>query len=103
MKKIQELSEMIEEEIEDATKYAKCAIKEKDNNSSLAETFFKLANEELGHMASLHAQVVAIIDDYRKKNGDPPESMLKLYEIMHSKHISNAAIAKGLLFLYKGG
>ena len=103
MKEIQELSEMIEEEIEDATKYAKCAIKEKEKNSSLAETFYKLANEELGHMSALHTQVIAIIDEYRKKNGDPPESMLKLYTIMHNKHMSDAAVAKGLLILYKGG
>lgn len=101
MKKIQELSEMIEEEIEDAIKYAKCALDNKETNPSLAETFYKLSNEELGHMQALHSQVVTIIDEYRKSNGEPPEAMLMLYDIMHKKHIANAATAKGLLSLYK--
>lgn len=103
MKIIQELSEMIEEEIEDATKYAKCAIAYKDDNPVLAEAFYKLANEELGHMQILHSQVVTIIEKYKKEKGDLPEAMRMLYEIMHNKHISNAATAKGLLSLYKGG
>lgn len=101
MKLIQELSEMIEEEIEDATKYAKCALAQKDENPALAEAFYKLANEELGHMQVLHSQVVAIIEKYRKDNGNPPEAMLMLYNIMHQKHISDAATAKGLISLYK--
>jgi len=103
MKIIQELSEMIEEEIEDATKYAKCAIAHKEDNPVLAEAFYKLANEELGHMQILHSQVVAIIENYKKEKGDLPEAMQMLYKIMHNKHISNAATAKGLLGLYKGG
>lgn len=101
MKIIQKLSGMIEEEISDAEKYAKCALDNKETDSSLAEMFFKLANDEMGHMAILHNHVVKIIDDYRKEHGDPPEAMLMLYEIMHKKHIENAAYVKGLLSLYK--
>lgn len=102
MKIIQELSEMIEEEIEDASKYAKHALECKEDNPVMAEVFYKLSNEELGHMSMLHNQVVSIIEDYRKKNGDPPESMQMLYNILHNKHIANAASVKGMLVLYKG-
>ena len=98
---IQELSEMIEEEIEDAGKYAKCALANKDKNQSLADTFYKLANEEIGHANALHSQVVSIIDAYKKEKGNPPESMLMLYDIMHKKHIANMASVKGMLSLYK--
>lgn len=98
---IQELSEMIEEEIEDASKYAKCAITNKDSNSALADVFYKLSNEELNHASMLHSQVVAIIDAYRKTNGEPPEPMLTLYEVFHKKHIANTAMVKGILSLYK--
>lgn len=102
MKIIQDLSEMIEEEIEDAGKYARCALKHKEDNPALAETFFKLANEELGHVTALHTQVVSIIEEYRKKNGDPPETMQMLYDILHQKHINNVASVKGMLILFKG-
>lgn len=101
MKLIQELSEMIEEEIADAGKYAKCALEYKEKNPSLADTFYKLSNEELGHMNALHTQVVSIIDKYRKEKGDPPEAMLMLYDILHKKHIANTAAVKGMLSLYK--
>lgn len=102
MKIIQELSENIEDEISDAHKYAKLALEYKDTNQTLAEMYFKLSNEEMGHMQTLHNQVVAIIDDYRKKTGDPPEAMQILYNILHKKHIGDAAAVKGMLSLYKG-
>jgi len=102
MKIIEDLSNMIEEEIADAGKYARCALTHKEDNIQLAEMFFKLANEEMGHMNTLHSQVVSIIEDYRKKKGDPPPDMLRLYDILHKKHIENAAAVKGMLALYKG-
>ena len=101
MEIIQKLSDMIEEEIADAEKYAKCALHYKEENPTLADTFFKLANEEMGHMAALHSQVTSIIQEYRKKNGDPPSAMLMLYDILHKKHIASAATVKGLISMYK--
>lgn len=98
---IQKLSDMIEEEIGDAEKYAKCALKEKDYYPELADVFFKLANEEMDHMAMLHKQVVVLIEDYRKNNGDPPEAMLMLYDILHKKHIEQAAAVRGMIEFYK--
>lgn len=102
MKIIQDLSDMIEEEIGDAEKYARKALGCKESYPALAETFYKLSNEELGHMNVLHSQIVSIIEDYRKKNGDPPEKMLFLYEVLHKKYIDHAAMVKGMLSLYKG-
>lgn len=101
MKIIQKLSDMIEEEIGDAEKYAKCALECKEEDPASAEMFFKLANDEMGHMTILHSNVVRLIEAYRKEHGDPPEGMLMLYDIMHKKHIENAAYVKGLLSLYK--
>ena len=101
MKIIEEISDKIADEIECAEKYAKCALYYKDERPSLAETYYRIATEKLGHMALLHAQVASIIDEYRKKNGDPPEAMKVLYEILHRKHIEHAAAVKGMLALYK--
>lgn len=75
MQLIANLSDMIEEELEDAEKYIKCAMKHKDDHPALAVTFAKISAEEMGHVALLHDQVVAIIAEYRKEHGDPPERM----------------------------
>lgn len=102
MKIIEKLSEMIDEEINDAMKYAKCAINYKDENPVMAEMFIRLSEEEMKHMMTLHNQVVNIIEDYRRKNGEPPEAMKMVYDILHRRHIDKAAEAKAAIALYKG-
>ena len=101
MKIIEKLSDKISKEIECAEEYVKCALYYKEERPTLAETFYRISNEKMNHMALLHAQVVAIIEEYRKKEGEPPEAMKILYEILHKKHIEHAAAVKGMLALYK--
>ena len=101
MKDIQMLSDMIEEEIEDAGKYAKCALEYKETNSAMADTFFKLANEEIGHADSLHKQVMMLVSEYKKTVGEPPADMLAIYKYLHGKHIDKLSEVKVKLSLYK--
>ena len=101
MKLIQELSENIDEEISDAIKYAKMALEYEEDYPALAEAVYKLSEEEMKHMNILHGQVTAIIDAYRKKNGEPPEAMKMLYDIMHRRQITHAAEAKAYQSMYK--
>lgn len=103
MKIIECLSDQIADEIESAEEYAKCALAKKEDHPQLAETYYRIANEKLNHMGLLHTQVVSIIDAYKKEDGDPPEHMKLLYEILHRKHIEHAAAVKGMLALYKEG
>lgn len=103
MELIQELSDYIEEEINDAIKYVKLAAEIREDFPIVAENIYKISEEEMKHMATLHNQVIVIIDEYRKKNGDPPEAMQMLYDIMHQKHIEHAAKAKAYQLVYKGG
>ena len=58
---ISKLSDMIEEELDDAEKYIRCAMTYKDERPSLSATFYKLSTEEIGHANTLHEQVVALI------------------------------------------
>ena len=64
MQIIKKLSEMIAEEIEDADKYARCALNYKATMPELADTFNRLSAEEMKHMQMMHEQVVRIIDNF---------------------------------------
>ena len=101
MKIIEILSKHIEEEINDSACYAKMAIEYRDTYPELAETLYKLSLEETDHMNRLHAEVVKLIEDYRKENGEPPADMLAIYDYLHKQHIENAKDAKILLMMFK--
>lgn len=85
MQLISNLSDMIEDELDDAEKCIRCAMKHKEDNPKLADTFYRISTEEMVHMSLLHDQVVTIITEYRKEHGDPPEKMLGIYEYLHKK------------------
>ena len=94
MEVIKRLSEMILEEVHDAKKYAKCALKYKDEYPDLTHIFDTLSRQEIDHMNMLHSGAVNLIDAYRKKNGDPPPSMMAVYDYLHEKQIEEAAEVK---------
>lgn len=102
MEIISKLSDMIDEELEDAEKYAKCAMKYKTEKPVLADLFYKLSLEEMNHMSMLHQQAVSMIEEYRRTNGEPPEKMLFLYDYLHRKHQEHAIQVKAMQTVYKG-
>lgn len=89
MKLIKTLSEMIEEEIEDAENYAKCALNHKESDPELAHMFYNLANEELGHMEKIHKQVERLISQKRELDGEPPAPMMAVYNFLHERNIDH--------------
>ena len=92
---------MISEEIDDAEKYAKCALKYKDERPSLSRLFYSLSQEEMDHMNRLHGAVAEIIGEYRDEHGEPPASMQAVYDYLHEKQIEEAAEVRNYLDMYK--
>ena len=94
MKIIKCLSELIEEELDDACKYVDLAMKWRADEPDTAELFYQLSLAEMEHMEKLHKEVTELIEEYRNENGDPPKEMLTLYEYLHQKHIGRATEIK---------
>lgn len=101
MKIIKELSEMIEEELEGAEEYAKNALMLKEENPSLAKTFYDISLDEVKHINLLHDEVKKLIEAHRREKGDPPVAMMAVYEFLHEKHLDKAAKIKLMQAQYR--
>ena len=101
MKLIRDLQELIEDEIHDVKKYAKMATELKDEHPSLAQTLFNISVQEDGHQAAIHNEVVKIIEEHRRAHGDPPATMMAVYEYLHKRSIDKLAEARLCQEMYK--
>ena len=102
MKIIKKMSEMIIDEVGGAKDYAKEALLLKDEKPDIAKMFYNLANDELGHVNTLHIAVTSLINEYRAEHGDPPEGMLALYNYLHAKQIDKVAEVNAMLASFRG-
>lgn len=101
MKIIRELEEMIEDEIHDIKKYAKMAAEVKDEHPTLAQALYTISTQEDTHQAMLHNEVVKIIEEHRRMHGEPPATMMAVYDYLHKKHIEKLAEARRYQEMYK--
>lgn len=101
MKQIKKLSEHISEEIEDAECYVRWAIKVREKNRTLADTLYSLSLDEMKHADALHTEVVKIIEDYRRENGEPPAAMQAVYDYLHEQQIDAAKEVREYQSMYR--
>lgn len=99
MNLIKKLVRMIEEEINDAEKYARACLEYKEDRPELARNFLALAGSELEHMQILHNSVTAVIEEERRTNGEPPPGMQEAYDFIHEWQMSRVAEVRSTLQL----
>lgn len=97
MKTLQKISDMIDDEIIDAWKYARCYQTYKEEDPELAKMFSMLATEELGHIDKLHIQGVRLIKLKKEETENPPKWMESVYNYLHERNIKRMAEVKALL------
>lgn len=93
MKIIQQLSEQIDDELNDANDYIHKALQVRSSYPKVADVYFKLSNEEMNHVNMLHNAVTAIINELRQTQEVPP-SMQAVYDYLHEKQIDKAALIR---------
>lgn len=98
MREIKLLSELIREELDDATKYAKLAVQYKDSERRIGDAFANLARAELDHSSILHEQAVTLI---RAFQGTPPKAMQIVWDWEHERQMKQTQEIKILLDMYK--
>lgn len=102
MKLIRKIADEISEELHSANNYATCAIEYKQEYPKLSQAYFDMAQDEITHAQTLHSNVVAIIEEVRKKETPPElEFMLQLWDEKHKKLINKMAKVKTKLSLYR--
>lgn len=100
MKIISKVVELISGELKDAKRYIKLA-EQNTEHASLSECFASLAEEEMGHVKKLHAEVEKLIAEVKERDGEPPAEMLAVYNYMHKKQIDKAAKIKRMIDAYR--
>ena len=98
---IKELQEQIDEELRDSEKYIRCALKKRDEDKNVADTYYLLSQEEMAHAEKLHKLVVDKIEEYKRTEGEPPAEMMFLYNYLHEREIEKMKDIKVMWSLYK--
>lgn len=102
MQIIKTLTDLIDEEICDAEKYAKLALEYKDSYSDLAKMFFTLSQEELKHMAMLHSADVEFVRMHETDTDPRTEGMKIAHQILHERAMEKEKGVRILLDMYRG-
>jgi rubrerythrin len=99
---IKDISAMIDDELDGAEEYVKHALEWKQKNPTLAKVFYDISMQEMTHVNMLHTEVAKLIEQHRKEKGEPPASMMAIYDYLHKKHIEEANEIKMYQAQYRG-
>lgn len=95
------LEDQIQEELNDSEKYINCAIKHKPKDKELADLYYWLSQEEIGHADKLSKQISTEKENYIKMEGEVPEELEYLYSYLQRMHADKEKQIKLLWAIYK--
>ena len=97
MTRIKKLADEMKEELCSAKEYAEEYLSFKaEENTTWANRYKEMANDELKHANYIHERAVTEIDELREVY-TPPQKMLDKWEKDHNKYIEKAAWIKQML------
>lgn len=94
---IRQLVEHMNEELDDAKKYAQCAMECRSSRKALSDLYLSLGKEELSHFLRLVDQASQIIEAARQADKAPSAAMMELYNYEHGKVMESYSQIKVLL------
>lgn len=99
MKKIQS---QMEDELEGAWQYAKCAVDLKETDKQWADQYYMMAQQEYQHMNTLHSLAVAEIRKLEAEGDSSYSTMKDVYDYLHERMMDKAAEVQAMMNMYKG-
>ena len=87
--------------IHDSDKDIRKAIELKHEYPDLANDYYKFSVEKMQEALDLHSEVMKIIDEHRKKEGEPNETMMNLFDFEHKIIMEQSEDVKILQEHYK--
>lgn len=94
---IKKYAENIEEELEDAKKYAEKYVEAKSkNNMQTANRYREMASDELKHATFIHEWAIEEIDQLSKVY-TPPVGMQEKWDKLHREYVEKTAWIKQML------
>ena len=85
MKEMKEVIMDIHEELENAEKYAKEAVKHREQYPALSSVYYRVSNDGLAHMDMLHKQVMEMIEEKKRAGHEVPAAMQAVWDWEHEK------------------
>lgn len=101
MKILQDLIKKSDHTMGEIEKYAEKAHLLKDSNKHLADTYIKIAEMHITIYDMLHSEMVNIIEEYKRKGHEAPESMKAIWDYEHERLSSHFHELKFLVDDYK--
>ena len=100
MKIIKCLCEDIEATLDAAEHDIKKAIMYKEEYPVASKAFYAKSSALMDTIKLEHEAVVALIEGVKKEKGEPPASMMAIYDYMHERQINKAAAIRALQEMY---
>lgn len=101
MKIVKKIVDQINDELEGAEEYIKCATKYKTDYPTIANMYYEMSITEMTHVDKLHSSVVSLINEMKARGVEIDEKMMAIYDYEHNKAMEEATEIRVMQEMYK--